>query len=53
MHWLDVAEVLAVARQLPAAHAVHDVEAVKELPPADHVPMGHGYCDADAVPAGQ
>jgi hypothetical protein len=53
MHWFDVAVVLPVARQLPAAHATHDVDAVKVVPPSDHVPTGHGNCEADDVPAGQ
>jgi len=43
-HWLAVAEALPAAKQLPAAHAVHDAALVKLVPPTDHVPTGHGYC---------
>jgi hypothetical protein len=48
-----VAVVLPVARQLPAAHATHDVEDVNAVPPPDQVPTAHGNCVADDVPAGQ
>jgi len=40
-----VAVTLAAAVQKPAAHATQEEGAVKDAPPADHVPAGY-YCVA-------
>ncbi len=39
----DVAVTLAAAVQKPAAHATQEEGAVKDAPPADHVPAGHAF----------
>ncbi len=48
MHGFATAVVEPVARQLPAAHAVHT-----ERPPALKVPTGHGFALDESVPAAQ
>ncbi len=39
-----------MARQEPAAHSAHAAADVEEDPPSDHVPTGHAYAGAPAVP---
>jgi adenosine/AMP kinase len=50
-----VAVVEPSARQLPAAHAVHEDADVKAVPPLEKVPAGHRFVAfvAEPVPAGQ
>jgi hypothetical protein len=50
-----VAVVEPSARQLPAAHAVHDAADVKVVPPLENVPAGHRLDElvAEPVPCGQ
>jgi len=50
-----VAVVQPSARQLPAAHVVHEEEDVTVVPPLEKVPAGHRFVAlvAEPVPAGQ